>query len=759
MTKVKQAITVGFLTVLFVFCSNAEEIKNGELKKTASEKLTYNIPRVDEVPVIDAVIGLDEWKNATQIELAYEINPGDNLPARVKTTAYMMEDGEQIYFAFKAQDPNPEKILAYFRDRDGIFQDDFLGVIIDTFNDERRGFEFFVNPLGAQADLTRDDSRNNEDSSWDATWDSLGKVTDDGYVVEMAIPYRAIRFPAGKMQQKWGIQFLRIYPRSSRFLFSNGLNDRDADCSVCQYNKVEGMPNIKTGRNIDVTPTLTYINAEKRDPEAGTDWQETASEFDAGLNVRWAMTENWILNGTFNPDFSQVSADAGQLDINTTFSLFFPESRPFFLDGADYFTSSNQLVHTRNIADPDFGIKVTGKQDGQSAGVIIAQDTSTSFLIPGNQGSDIAILGEGDTDVFVARYQKDIGDKNNFGVLATHRSSGDYSNDVLAFDGKYYFSKNDSIDIQYMRSDSDNPFDVQTDFKLAPNQQDRAYTLRYRHNEEDYYLYASHSDFGKDFRADMGFISQVDYTKSVVGGGYTWFGEKDSKWTRWGLGGDWDITKDQSGKQLEKEIEMQARISGPKQSHLKVGITSRDKLYESADVNHVFDEKNIWTWFQFNPWSSLRVGSFMLIGDSIDYANVALGKMTILEPFTNWQLGKHFNVRLSTVFKKMDVEGGELFDAQLIDLRMVYQFNIRSKLALTLQGSDITRNLDLYTDSDDLDRQTKSFGTQLIYSYKINPLSLMYLGYSDSGFQNDNLSKIHKTDRTVFAKFSYMWQI
>jgi len=139
----------------------------------------------------------------------------------------------------------------------------------------------------------------------------------------MAISYRAMRIPAGQAVQKWGIQFLRIYSRSSRFLFSDGLNDRDLDCSVCQYNKVTGMPDIKTGLNIDITPTLTYINAEERDPVATTDWQETALEFDAGLNLRWAMTENWILNAAFNPDFSQVSADAGQLDINTTFSLSF----------------------------------------------------------------------------------------------------------------------------------------------------------------------------------------------------------------------------------------------------------------------------------------------------------------------------------------------------------------------------------------------------------------------------------------------------
>ncbi|MFT6731855.1 MAG: hypothetical protein ACJAS9_000028 [Polaribacter sp.] len=203
---------------------------------------------------------------------------------------------------------------------------------------------------------------------------------------------------------------------------------------------------------------------------------------------------------------------------------------------------------------------------------------------------------------------------------------------------------------------------------------------------------------------------------------------------------------------------MQARISGPKRFHMKVGLTSREKLYENNNVDFIFDENNIWTWFEFRPWPNLQVGSFMLTGDSIDYANADLGVMTIREPFANWQLGQHFNIRLSTVFQTLDVDGGELFDAQLVDLRMIYQFNIRSKFALTLQGSDITRNLSLYNDVEDLNNQTKDFGMQLIYSYKINLLSLMYLGYSDNDFQNDNLSSVQKNERAIFAKFSYMWQ-
>ncbi len=735
-------------TFVFCICASTSYLQAKE---------NYKIPRVDKAPVIDAVIDDGEWANASIVQLAYETNPGDSIPAKVKTTAYMMEDGESVYFAFKAEDPNPEKILAFLRDRDGIFQDDFVGVIIDTFNDERTGFEFFVNPLGAQGDLTRDDSRFSEDSSWDAVWDSLGQVTDDGYVVEMAIPYRALRFQSGLEEQTWGINFLRIYPRESRIVMSDSPSDRNLDCTLCQANKVIGMPNLESGNNLDVTPTLTHISAEHRDIENNGDWENTASDTEVGVDVRWAMTENWILNATINPDFSQIDADAGQLDINTTFSLFFPEARPFFLDGADYFSSSNRLVHTRNIADPDFGLKVSGKSDGNSAGLIVARDTTTSFLLPGSLGSDIAILEGEESDILIGRYQLDVGDKSRVGALITRRGNGDYENTVTSADGKYYFTEFDSLEFQYMHSESTNPQQLQDDFDLARNQSDDAYTLRFRRSKKNYGLNATYNDFGKDFRADLGFISKVDYKKLILGGNYTWYGEKDSDWTRWGFFGDWDKTEDQSGRLLEQESELHFNLSGPMQFQTNFGLVSRERFFQNDGLEgEYFDENQFMMWFQFKPLSNLTLGNFMLLGDQIDFANSQLGEISLFEPYINWQIGKHLNVRLSATSQTLDVPGGELFTAKLYDARLAYQFNIRSRLSLTLQARNVKRNESLYKDA--VFRNRKGFSTQLIYSYKINPLSLVYLGYSDKAKDNDNLDSLEKTDRTIFAKISYMWQ-
>jgi len=205
---------------------------------------------------------------------------------------------------------------------------------------------------------------------------------------------------------------------------------------------------------------------------------------------------------------------------------------------------------------------------------------------------------------------------------------------------------------------------------------------------------------------------------------------------------------------LKEESELHFNISGPKQYQTNLGVVTRKEYYN----NNYFNLTRYLMWFQFKPFSNLTVGNFMLIGDQIDFSNTQLGEIALFEPYINWQLGKHFNIRLSATSQQLDVPGGQLFAAKLLDARLAYQFNIRSRLSLTLQTTDIDRNQALYT-STSVDSYSKTFGTQLIYSYKINPLSLVYVGYADNARDNDNLDSLLKTDKTIFVKFSYRWQI
>jgi hypothetical protein len=232
----------------------------------------------------------------------------------------------------------------------------------------------------------------------------------------MAIPLKQLRFRSGTGLKTWGVRFVRDYPRDRRYRFSNVPQDRNISCLVCQYSKASGLADVQPGRNLEIIPTLTASGQRSRPNPAVDDWSDYETDTDAGADLRWGINQDNYLNATLNPDFSQVEADSAQLEINNTFSLFFPEKRTFFLDGANYFNSNLNVVHTRNIADPDYGVKLTGRAGRHSYGLLQASDTQTSFMIPTNDASSVASLGGTGSDVSVLRYRQDVLDKIIAGI-------------------------------------------------------------------------------------------------------------------------------------------------------------------------------------------------------------------------------------------------------------------------------------------------------------------------------------------------------
>ncbi|MCO4797664.1 MAG: carbohydrate binding family 9 domain-containing protein [Colwelliaceae bacterium] len=707
---------------------------------------------------VDGVLDEASWKNATKMELEYENNPGEGIPAPVKTEVYFYHDAKSLYVAFKAFDPEPSKIRASLRDRDALWADDNVGIIVDTFNDERGGFEFFVNPLGAQADMKMDDTNGwNEDASWDAIWDSAGKITDFGYVVEMSIPFSSLRFPENDGEKIWNIAGWRNYPRDVRMQLATYKRDRNIKCNLCQFQQIVGLKDIKSGNNFQLTPTLTMSRQDEK-PNVPGDWDEGNVDIEPGLDIRWGITQDIILNATINPDFSQVEADAGQLDVNNTYSLFFPEKRPFFLDGASYFDTTNfNFVHTRNIAEPDVGLKLTGKNNEHSYGVMLANDNNTSFLMPGNQGSDLATLDE-ESRVAIARYKVDIGERNNIGVLMTHRDADDYNNTLLSVDGTYWLSQNDNIRYQVARSETTNPELVVEDFDVAEEQNDQAFSVNYAHSTRDYNLRANYSNIGEDFRADLGFQSRSNIERVVLGGRRNYYGDSDDTFNRWGYFGDWDKTYDQDGNMLEEEYEIHGNLQGKKQFFTNFGLVHRERFYDGE----YFNENQFMMFAKFKPLANVEVGNFFRIGKQIDFANTRLGEVLDIEPFIEWDVNEHLNVDFRYNYSQLEFEDSRIFTAHQSDIRIGYQFDMRSILKFVVQYTDIERNPELYNyeNIDDRpDKRSRYFSTQLIYSYKINPQTLFFVGYSDGGYQDDNLDQLERNQRTIFTKFSYAWQL
>lgn len=722
--------------------------------------IDYQIPHTDTVPVIDGVFSDAEWRGALLVELTNETNPGQNIPALVHTSVHVMEDGESFLVAFVADDPEPAKIRAFYRDRDRAYQDDFVGVVLDTFNDERRAFEFFVNPLGVQMDLIQDDVARREDDSWNALWDSAGAINATGFVVEMRIPLKQLRFPSGLARQTWGMDLLRFYPRDVRHRLSNNVSDYSVSCYLCQLKKGQGFSNLQQTTNLQVIPTITSLWSENRPRPAVDPWQRNDPDFQAGADLRWGINEDMILNATLNPDFSQVEADNAQLNVNNTFSLFFPERREFFLDGADYFnttTSGNNnnstaLVHTRNINSPDYGMKLTGKSGNHTYAAMLANDESTSFLIPGNQGSRVASIADTRSANLALRYRYDFGRNVTLGTLGTLRQADAYRNLMIGADLNWRLGSSDRITTQILRSESEYPLAIQNGFTQQADLQDTAWSVGYNHQGENWNWNLSNTDYGRDFRADLGFVNKVNYREQIFNPGYTWRPAPGALLTALGLWAQWDKSWDQQGLELEEENRGGMWINGPLQSYAEVNAGLRQRYFNGR----YFDERTGGIYTQIRPWGGAQFSLNISGGESIDFANSQRGDILTIAPGFTLQLGRHMQAQLNYNHQELDVVGGRLYTTDLIDLRLTWQFDNRSFVRAIFVNSDTKRNPALYRNP--VDAHSRALNTQFLYSYRFNAQTRFFVGYSDGAMQDATVQNLEATNHTVFAKFSYAWQ-
>ena len=710
---------------------------------------TFEIPRTSAAPVIDGRVDPAEWAGAACVEVDIEYQPADNRPADVRAEALIMEDGETLFVAFLAEDPDTGSIRAYFKDRDTIVVDDWMSVVLDTFNDERRAYAFTVNPLGVQADAIFDDVNGRLDDSWNGIWDSAGRIIESGYSVELAIPFKQLRFSDTDSVQTWGVDFVRQYPRDQVTLISSNPRNRDISCYLCQIAKADGFDNLERGRNLEIIPTVT-ASASKDRPSGQGDWLG-ADESEGGLDVRWGITPDMYLNATLNPDFSQVEADSPQLDVNNTFALFFPERRTFFLDGSDYFETRQNLVHTRTIAEPEYGAKLTGKSGAHTFGLLAANDRSTSFVIPGSLRSSTASLGDTPSDVAIGRYRADIFGNSTIGALVTDRQGSGYRNTVMSLDTTLRPSDQDTIAIQAMRSRSSYPGQIQRDFGQPADIAGDNLFVEYSHADRRWDWRVGYFDVGEDFRADLGFINRVDYKHVVTTVGHTWRWDGEGFFSRIRFAADWDRTEDQSGLKLEEETEFFLNMNGPMQSFLN-GLFGGSKSWWNGQY---FDEQFNQVQVGFSPSTDLTLGMRIRIEDVVDFANTRLGRSNRFGPQMRYQWGRHLQLDLEHTIQQFDVDGGRLFTARLTDLRSIWQFDARSALRFTLQHSDTERDQSLYTFP--VQHLHRELTTQLLYSFKLNAATRFFIGYSDAGFRDDRYQSLVETNRTWFAKFSYAW--
>ncbi len=711
----------------------------------------YTVHPVEAEIEVDGRLDEAPWQRPPTFELAYETRPAENGPAPVRTEVWIGYDPNNLYVAFRAHDPEPEKIRGRLSDRDTAYQDDFVGVVLDTFNDQRRAFEFFVNPLGVQMDMTQNEMTDGEDDSWDAIWDSAGRITDTGYIVEMRIPFSSLRFPRSDDGMTWGIDAVRTYPRGQRYRLGLHPIERGNNCYLCQGDQLVGFEGVRPARSIELDPTLTASMSGVREdfPEGGIVSEDP--DIEPGITAHWGITPNLVLSGTLNPDFSQVEADAAQLDVNTQFALFYPEKRPFFLEGADLFATRFNAIYSRNIADPDWGVKLTGKVGKDAIGVIIASDSRTNFLIPSSQSSELDTLEQENLSTIV-RYRRDLFGATTGGFFYTGREGDDYSNRLLGGDILFRWKDTEAARIEILGSQTRYPEEI-ADRHGQSTERLTDYALRivYQHTSRNWMYYLLYRDVGRDFRADLGFVPQADFRQGEAMLERAWYPEA-AGWSQVRLGGRVNEVRDQGGQHLNRDIELFSWAQGPRQSFVRLSLYDGDLFYGGE----LFDTDRINAYGEAQILPNLYFSLETTIGGQVDFANTRQGDQIRLDPGLRLDVGRHLRLDFNHSFEQLDVDLGRLYTARLYQMRATYQFNVRTFVRWISQYLDVDRDPSLYADA--VDARSRTLFNQVLFSYKINPQTVFFLGYSDN-YLGDERIELTQENRTIFLKVGYAWML
>ena len=362
--------------------------------------------------------------------------PSDGQAASQRTEVYLGYDDQNLYAVFVCFDTNPDRIRARLNPRGDTGGDDWIVIVLDTFHDERNAYMFGTSPLGVEWDALWTEGQG-PDAAYDTIFDSRAGLTDEGYVVWLAMPFKSLRFPADSAQT-WGMQFGRSIPRLNEESFWPSYSTR-IEGRLNQAATVEGLEDVSPGRNIQLLPFAGFRSfraIDRRDPMRPVFHADRAST-DVGLDAKFVFRDSLVTDIAINPDFSQVESDEPQVTANERFEVFFPEKRPFFLENANYFQTPINLVFTRRIADPQFGARLTGKAGRYSIGALVTDDESPGKRVPDSDPRSGRRARFG-----IVRLNRDILDQSSVGAIFTERSFDSTYNRVGGVDARFKLNEN-----------------------------------------------------------------------------------------------------------------------------------------------------------------------------------------------------------------------------------------------------------------------------------------------------------------------------
>ena len=500
--------------LLLVVCA-AARLFAGEVSVNPGEFQTISIPRVSSAPTLDEFLNMEpppRWRDKlAKVDHFTQRVPSDGAPASQRTEAYLGYDDKYLYAIFICFDSEPQKMRARLSRREDIFDDDTVEIILDTFHDHRHAYAFNVNALGVQADSLWTEGpgtgNDNFDPSFDTVWNSAGKLTDRGFVVWIAIPFRSLRFSSAD-PQTWGIFLNRGIPRNNEDTFWPPYSTR-IQGRLNQEADATGLEKISPGRNIQLIPYglfRSYKEIDLNDPNAPAYSQRTAFG-QAGLDAKIVLKDKFVLDMTGNPDFSQIESDQPQVTVNQRFEVFFPEKRPFFEENANYFQTPINLAFTRRIVDPKWGVRLTGKDGPWGIGMLVADTASPSEEVTTRNPL------YGHHALFsIGRVSYDVGAQSHVAAMYADREVSGFYNHVGSLDGRFRIDNHWAASVQGAYSATINPYDpLYNQFNTTGGNQigSAAEVVVRRDGRSLNYLF-DYSDRSPNFRTLTGFDPQPD---------------------------------------------------------------------------------------------------------------------------------------------------------------------------------------------------------------------------------------------------------
>lgn len=709
---------------------------------------------------IDGQLNDAGWMGAQPAANFTEHSPGQEVAPPVRTEAFVAFDDKNLYLAAICY-ADPSKVRASLCERERIFDDDNIGFFFDTFGDASRAYIININPYGIPYDAMWS-SGWGEDSNFDMVFDSRGIVTDSGYQVEMAIPFANLRFPT-KSIQEWKFDFYRHHPREVHYSMSWATYDQDEPCWPCRWGTVTGIEGVKPGKGIELLPS--FVAHQSGSVHDGTFPDESFENGDIygdlSIGGKYSVSSNMTVEATYNPDFSQIEADASQVNVNTTYALSYDEKRPFFQEGIDVFRTNFNAVYTRSINNPDFAAKTSAKFGSTSFAYLSAHDEQSLGILPFEERSAYVPLGK--TFVNMAAVRHAFGNENHVRALITdQRIDGGGSGTLTSFDGRVSLSKSLALRGQFMATHTDEPDDTSmtsyiNDMTFADGEHTAAYDgesywgtaqlFGVVYDPKDFYLYVRAYQRTATYRAANGFQPQNNDRRVIAYASYSihpsgtimhsidqsielgrlwnWDGTRKDEWARLWYGNQLRFA------QCNWSVEY---------------LRSRERLGG-------IDFRDIWAIspsIYVCPWSPVEVGVSGTYGNQIARNYLAMGRQTTVNLWTDIHPTDRLLIEPSITYtKSRDTQTNEkFFEGYIAHTRLSYQFNRELSLRLVAEYNDFSER----------------WSIDPLITYRLNPFSTIYAGatYDYDRFHSCGIEEINTmtclSQRQFFLKLQYLFQ-